>query len=115
MATRNAASRKIEPNTANPNVEATPEDAERIGTLRTLTGEIQVAPQEVVVGAPEETLPEYHQRQRRMVTIRVNENVEEMSYVGGGRREQYTFEAGHQYRVPVEIASELERIGKVWH
>lgn len=49
------------------------------------------------------------------VVIRVNENVEEMSYVAGGRKERYTFEAGNRYRVPVYIANELEAIGKVWH
>lgn len=49
------------------------------------------------------------------VVIRVNGAVEDMSMVGGGKVERYTFEEGHQYRVPVYIAAELERIGKVWH
>ena len=50
-----------------------------------------------------------------MVVIRVNEDVEEMSYVAGGRVERYTFETGMRYRVPIYIAAELEAIGKVWH
>lgn len=49
------------------------------------------------------------------VVIRVNENIEEMSYVADGRKERYTFEAGNRYRVPVYIAAELEGLGKVWH
>jgi len=50
-----------------------------------------------------------------LVVIRVNEAIEEMSYVAGGRRERYSFEAGNQYRVPVYIADELEGLGKIWH
>ena len=50
-----------------------------------------------------------------MVTIRVNEDVEEMSYVAGGRVERYTFEAGVRYNVPIYIAAELEGIGRIWH
>jgi hypothetical protein len=49
------------------------------------------------------------------VVIRVNDNIEDMSYVAGGRRERYTFETGNQYRVPVYIANELESLGKIWH
>lgn len=49
------------------------------------------------------------------VVIRVNENIEDMSHIAGGRRERYTFEAGNQYRVPVYIANELEVLGKIWH
>lgn len=51
----------------------------------------------------------------RMVELRINDNIENMSYVAGGRVERYTFEAGNRYRVPVYIALELERLGKVWH
>lgn len=49
------------------------------------------------------------------VVIRVNEDIEDMSYVSGGRRESYTFETGNRYRVPVYIANELEVLGKIWH
>jgi len=49
------------------------------------------------------------------VVVRVNSSIEEMSMVGGGKAERYTFEEGHQYRVPWYIAQELERTGKVWH
>ena len=47
--------------------------------------------------------------------IRVNEAIEDMSHVAGGRIERYTFEAGNRYRVPVYIAQELEALGKLWH
>ena len=50
-----------------------------------------------------------------MIKVRVNEDVEDMSYVGGGRRENYSFKAGHEYMVPWYIANELERNGRVWH
>jgi hypothetical protein len=50
-----------------------------------------------------------------MVVIRVNETVEDMSFVQGGRAERYSFEAGTRYRVPIYIARELENIGKIWH
>jgi hypothetical protein len=53
--------------------------------------------------------------QRRMVQIRVNEDIENMSYVASNQVERYTFEAGHRYSVPVEIARELESLGKIWH
>ena len=96
------------PKTVSPQVEATDEDKDRIGTLDS----IMAAP-EIEVGAIEEVAPA--RQGARMVVVRLNENVEEMSLVAGGRKNKYTFEAGHQYRVPVEVAIELERIGKVWH
>jgi hypothetical protein len=49
------------------------------------------------------------------VVIRVNEAIEDMSYVAAGRTERYTFEQGNRYRVPIYIAAELESLGKVWH
>jgi hypothetical protein len=49
------------------------------------------------------------------VIIRVNQDVEDMSYVAGGRTERYTFETGNRYRVPVYIARELDALGKIWH
>lgn len=51
----------------------------------------------------------------QMVIIRVNQDVEDMSYVAGGRTERYTFQTGNRYRVPVYIARELEALGKIWH
>ena len=96
--------------TVSPQEDPTPEDEGRIGTLNSV-----LAGPEITVGEPEETVPRPRQRGRRMVQIRVNESIEEMSYVGGGRREVFTFETGHVYNVPVEIAIELERLGKVWH
>lgn len=50
-----------------------------------------------------------------MVVIRVNQDVEDMSYVASGRTERYTFQTGNRYRVPVYIARELEALGKIWH
>jgi hypothetical protein len=49
------------------------------------------------------------------VVVRVNEAIEDMSYIADGRKERYTFEAGNRYRVPIYIAAELESLGKVWH
>ena len=51
----------------------------------------------------------------KTVVIRVNEAIEDMSYVANGRTERYTFEAGNRYRVPIYIAAELEGLGKIWH
>lgn len=50
-----------------------------------------------------------------MVVIRVNETIEDMSFIQSNRTERYSFEAGTRYRVPVYIAQELENIGKIWH
>lgn len=97
----------------NPQVEATPEDAERIGTLGAILSQPDPAPAplpEVEVG-PVDVAP----RVPQTMVIRVNENVDEMSIVAGGRRQQYKFEVGHQYRVPVEVAMELERSGRLYH
>lgn len=85
-------------------------DTDRIGTLSSVLGG-----GEVEVGAPEEVIPESIRKQIDTVVVRVNEDVEDMSWVGGGRRLRFTFKQGHVYRVPVPIAIELERIGKVWH
>lgn len=84
-------------------------DTDRIGTLNSVLSE-----PEVVVGEPEETVVP-QQNGPTMYVVRINEDIEEMSYVADGRRESYTFEAGHQYRVPWYIAQELERNGKIWH
>ena len=91
-----------------PQVEATEDDKDRIGTLDSV-----LATPEIEVGTIEEVAP--RKKGDRTVVIRVNDNIEDMSIVGGGVRKNYTFEAGKQYRVPVQVAIELERIGKVWH
>lgn len=88
----------------------TPEDAERIGTLDSVMGG-----SEVIVGAVEDVIPQHIREQMDLVTIRVNENIEQMSIVAGGRRFSARFEEGHMYRVPPDVAEELERIGKVYH
>lgn len=85
-------------------------EADRIGTLASVLGD-----GEVEVGAPEEVIPAHLRRQMDTVEIRVNDNIEDMSWVGGGRRLKFTFEQGHVYRVPRQVAEELERVGKVYH
>jgi hypothetical protein len=89
--------------------EATPEDAERIGTLNSVLSE-----PEIVVGEPEEVVVP---RNRGIATyvIRVNSDIEDMSYVAAGKVESYNFKAGHEYRVPWYIAQELENTGRIWH
>ena len=94
--------------TVNPQVDATEEDKDRIGTLDSV-----LSTPEIEVGAIEEVAPA--RQGDRMVVVRLNENIEDMSVVAGGNKRNYTFEAGKQYRVPVDVAIELERIGKVWH
>ena len=106
--TTNATARK---RTARVDVQDVDEaDPERIGTLGSVLGG-----GEIEVGAPEEIVPEQLRNRVRMIKVRVNEDVEDMSYVGGGRRENYSFKAGHEYMVPWYIANELERNGRVWH
>lgn len=88
--------------------EPTEEDKDRIGTLDSIMAqpEIEVGQVEEVAPAPSGT---------KTVVIRVNQDIEDMSIVAGGRRNRYTFVAGKQYRVPVNVWKELERTGKVWH
>lgn len=50
-----------------------------------------------------------------MVTIRVNCEIEQMTYAHQGRMESYSFQEGHRYQVPFYIADELEALGKIWH
>ena len=100
-----------EAKTVNPQVDATPEDAERIGTLGAVLGNDLP---EVVVG-PVDLGVDTTQTGEPIATIRVNENIDEMSMVAGGVRQQYKFEVGHQYRVPYSVADELDRIGKLYH
>lgn len=83
-----------------------------IGTLADVSGgpvrmpEVEVGTVEVQGPAPQ---------QQRMVEIRVNSDVDEMSWLAGNRRETYSFKEGHLYRVPDYIARELEAIGRLWH
>lgn len=86
-------------------------DAEVDGEVTTMADLTQ--PPEVVVDEVTVTRPPTDDT--RMVVIRVNESIENMSHVAAGRRESYTFEAGHRYRVPVYIAQELEAAGRIWH
>lgn len=81
------------------------------GGIATLSSVLEGAPEVEVDAVQESPQPEGVP----MVIIRVNENIEDMSYVAGGRKERYTFEAGNRYRVPVYIANELEGLGKIWH
>lgn len=87
-----------------------PGDENRIGTLGSVLGG-----QEVVVGEPEDVMPEHMRATMDLVTVRVNEEIENMSIVAGGQRFSAHFEPGHVYRVPPQVAIELERIGKVYH
>ena len=83
-----------------------------IGTLADVGGGAAVP--EIEVDRIEQTVAQRPGGPRQVV-IRVNEDIEEMSYLSGGRRETYTFQTGHRYKVPVHIARELEALGKVWH
>lgn len=109
MAPRTA-TRTAEVQTAEAQVEPTEEDKDRIATLDSVLGD-----RTIEVGRPEDVVPTQLQQQRGMVTVRVNTDIEDMSYVGGGRPERYSFEQGHVYSVPWYIADELEANGKVWH
>jgi hypothetical protein len=100
------------PKRVNPQNEERNEEVEGgVATLSSVTAgpavpEVEVDP--IVAEAPQ-------QSGVRTVVIRVNDNVEEMSYIANGRKERYTFEAGNRYRVPIYIAAELEGLGKIWH
>jgi hypothetical protein len=50
-----------------------------------------------------------------MAVIRVNDNIEEMTYSADGHTEKYEFLVDHRYRVPTYIAQELENVGKLYH
>lgn len=98
------------PKKVNPQNEERNEEVEGgIGTLsNVLSEEIPEVEVDRVAEAPQRAgVP--------TVVIRVNDNIEDMSYVANGRTERYTFEVGNRYRVPVYIAAELEALGKVWH
>lgn len=99
-----ATEKTVDPSLGSRNVEMEGE----IGTLGAVFEPSEVIVDEVQVQAPK-------QAGIRMVEIRVNEDIPEMSFVADGRREVFTFEVGHRYKVPVYIAHELENLGKVWH
>ncbi len=46
------------------------------------------------------------------VVIRVNEDIEEMTY---GYGNTYNMKAGGRYKVPKKVADHLETLGLVWH
>lgn len=46
------------------------------------------------------------------VIIRVNEDVEDMTFGVGNN---YTFKAGQKYKVPRNVADHLEEKGYIWH
>lgn len=89
--------------------EPTEADKDRIATLDSVMSQ-----PEVVVGEAKDTVPPAKRRGRRMLKVRLQEDVEEMSVVQGGKRETYSFSAGHEYNVPIDIALELNRLGKVF-
>jgi hypothetical protein len=97
--------------TVNPQVEPDDPDDAPVTTLEALG----LGEPEVVVGEPEQVQASPQQGEPTF-RIRVNRDIENMSYVGGGAAEHYTFEQGHVYdNVPWHIVEELERIGAVWH
>jgi len=97
--------------------EATPaEVADRIGTLNNVMGGgDQVIVDGVQDPRAEGSVAKTGPQPPRMVEIRVTEDIEEMSYISGGVRGRFTFKQGNRYRVPLEVALELETLGKVWH
>lgn len=99
------------PKTVKPQNKERNEETE--GGIATLSSVLDGNLPEVEVDAVTEA-PQQHKGVPTVV-IRVNDNIEDMSYVAGGRAERYTFEQGNRYRVPVYIAAELEGLGKIWH
>lgn len=103
-----------QPETVNPMVDGRSEDDGEIGTMDSIglggKGEIEI--DEVQTQIPR---PRGQEAPPRFVKVRVNCDIEQMSWVAGGRREEYNFESGHMYQIPVYIAQELENQGKIWH
>lgn len=93
-----------------PQVEETPEDAERIGTLGNV---FESAPPPIEVEPLRSSAPQ--PQANGMVKIRVNQDLEDMSYVAGGHRRTYSAKAGQFIDVPVEVAIELEMNEMVYH
>lgn len=104
------APKKVNPSQATRDVET---DGE-IATLNSVSAPQGPVLPEVEVDRVEDLTPPTPTGDR-MVVIRVNQDIEDMSYVASGRVERYTFEAGNRYRVPVHVARELEALGKIWH
>jgi hypothetical protein len=97
----------------NPQVEGRDDNEGDIGTLGSvLGGPVNTDVTEIEVDPLTETV---NAKGDRMVEVRVNRPIEEMSMVGGGRRNLYTFEEEHRYSVPVPVARELEAIGALYH
>jgi hypothetical protein len=98
----------------NPQVDGRDEEAlGEIGTLGSvLGGPVNVDVTEIEVDPLVETRNE---KGERMIEVRVNRPLEEMSVVGGGKRSLYTFEEERRYSVPVSVARELEAIGALYH
>lgn len=91
-----------------------PQQAERSPDQgETTTGtSLGMIPDEIEVGGVEDTAPPMPQA----VIVRVNREIEDMTYSSGDLPFfRATFKPGHRYRVPVQIAIELERIGALWH
>lgn len=102
------AEKRVNPQSEARNVEAEGE----VTTLDDLSGgapaiqEVEVDPITPVAPQPQ-GVP--------MTIIRVNEDIEEMTWSANNRMESYSFQAGNRYKVPVYIAHELEAVGKLWH
>lgn len=50
--------------------------------------------------------------QKASVIIRVNEDIDDMTY---GYGQTYSMKAGGQYRVPKDVADHLETLQLIWH
>jgi len=68
-------------------------------------------PESVVVDEVQD-LGAVEKAEEEMVVVRVNEDIDDMTY---GYGNTYTMEAGGKYRVPRKVADHLERLGLVWH
>jgi hypothetical protein len=69
-------------------------------------------PESVTVVDEVEDLGGVEKSDSAMVVVRVNEDIEDMTY---GYGNTYSMKAGGQYRVPKAVADHLERKGLVWH
>lgn len=95
------------------NPQVGPRDEATEGGIGTLDQVFGNSP-EIQVGAIEVQAPPSAQGEETMI-VRVNQDIDEMSIVAGGQRQVFSFETGHQYRVPVPVAQELHNLGKLWH
>lgn len=69
-------------------------------------------PESVTIVNEVEDLGSVDRADEEIVVIRVNEDIDDMTY---GYGNTYTMQAGGQYRVPKKVADHLERLGLVWH